>query len=148
MSGLHLELEGLDTAMQSIEEFGMALRKSTDRAVQSIASQARDMVRHAFRAEGYQTIANETVLRTITDGYEVFVQGEGAKRLSFVLSGTQPHTIVARRGQALKFPWGGGIHFYRKVEHPGTRPRNPLQGVLYEIRSMAEREAQTISLED
>lgn len=40
----------------------------------------------------------------------------------FVIEGTPPHVIRARRGRALRFNWpkAGGVVFFAKVNHPGT----------------------------
>lgn len=40
-----------------------------------------------------------------------------------VSSGTRPHVIRAR-GKALRFQWHGKTVYFKKVNHPGTRP-NP-----------------------
>ncbi len=44
----------------------------------------------------------------------------------FVIQPTRPHVIRAKRGRALRFNWpkAGGVVFFAKVNHPGTRP-NP-----------------------
>lgn len=47
-----------------------------------------------------------------------------SKVARFLLNGTPPHTITARRKDALRFvPAGGGVVFRRSVKHPGTKPR-------------------------
>ncbi|MGV2914540.1 hypothetical protein [Streptomyces alfalfae] len=38
----------------------------------------------------------------------------------YVLDGTRPHLIRARRGKALRFTAGGQVLFRRVVRHPGT----------------------------
>jgi len=44
----------------------------------------------------------------------------------FVIQGTRPHVIRAKRGSALRFNWpkAGGIVYFAKVNHPGNAP-NP-----------------------
>jgi hypothetical protein len=44
----------------------------------------------------------------------------------FVIQGTRPHVIRAKRGSALRFHWpkAGGVVFFAKVNHPGNAP-NP-----------------------
>jgi hypothetical protein len=42
----------------------------------------------------------------------------------FVLEGTRPHIIRARRAKALRFEVDGQIVFAKYVRHPGTRPNN------------------------
>jgi hypothetical protein len=39
----------------------------------------------------------------------------------FVIGGTSPHIIRARRAKALRFQQGGQTRFARQVHHPGTR---------------------------
>jgi hypothetical protein len=43
---------------------------------------------------------------------------------SFVLHGTPPHVIVAKRGRFLKFEIDGEIIFRNKVNHPGFKGNN------------------------
>lgn len=35
--------------------------------------------------------------------------------------GTKPHDIVAKRGRALSFVWGGNQVAFKRVRHPGTK---------------------------
>ncbi len=44
----------------------------------------------------------------------------------FVIQGTRPHVIRAKRGSALRFNWpkAGGIVYFASVQHPGNAP-NP-----------------------
>ncbi|PWI15947.1 hypothetical protein DI272_18600 [Streptomyces sp. Act143] len=42
----------------------------------------------------------------------------------YVLEGTRPHLIRARRARALRFEVDGQIVFAKVVRHPGTRPNN------------------------
>ncbi|MEE9177574.1 MAG: hypothetical protein V3U46_04035 [Acidimicrobiia bacterium] len=44
----------------------------------------------------------------------------------FVIQGTRPHVIRAKRGGVLAFHWpkAGGVVFFAKVNHPGNAP-NP-----------------------
>lgn len=43
--------------------------------------------------------------------------------LGYVLFGTEPHIIRARRRRALRFIGSRGLTFARQVQHPGTRAR-------------------------
>ena len=43
---------------------------------------------------------------------------------SFVLHGTPPHVIYAKRGKYLKFEIDGKIMFREKVNHPGFKANN------------------------
>ncbi len=66
---------------------------------------------------------------------EIFVQGKvlGFNLLSpqplglFIRGGTKPHKIAAKGGGVLAFLWasgpqGPGLHFFKSVNHPGTKP--------------------------
>lgn len=49
----------------------------------------------------------------------------------YVVEGTRPHPIVARRAKALRFTVKSGETLFRKrVFHPGTRPNNFLARAL------------------
>ena len=43
---------------------------------------------------------------------------------SFVLHGTPPHVIAAKRGKFLKFEAGGQLIFRHSVNHPGFKGNN------------------------
>ncbi|HSY22318.1 MAG TPA: hypothetical protein VK841_09400 [Polyangiaceae bacterium] len=50
---------------------------------------------------------------------------------AYVENGTRPHVIEAKRAQALRWEdSGGGVHFAKRVNHPGTTPR-PFMGPAY-----------------
>lgn len=51
----------------------------------------------------------------------------GSKVARFILNGTQPHVIQARRRDALTFVVNGTQVFRRRVNHPGTKARPYLQ---------------------
>ena len=53
-----------------------------------------------------------------------------AEHASHVESGTRPHEIRARFASALRWEDGDGVHFARRVQHPGTRPQ-PFMGPAY-----------------
>lgn len=55
---------------------------------------------------------------------------------TWIIKGTRPHLIVARKAKALRFLWENGprsnkrftaYHFYVWVWHPGTKPNNYLE---------------------
>lgn len=54
---------------------------------------------------------------------------------TFVIHGTRPHVIVARRKKMLKFQIGGTDHFARMVHHPGTKANDFLMKALLAARS-------------
>lgn len=41
---------------------------------------------------------------------------------TFIVEGTKAHIIRAKRANALAFKWLGGFHFFKQVNHPGTKP--------------------------
>ncbi len=144
---MEIVLEGIDSSIQGVERSMMAIQTSTGRVVLAIGMNARDLIRSTLGGGRDATIAQYTNLRKpAPDMVEVYVEGEGAERLKWAINGTPPHDIVARRGAALRFPWGGGIHFYRRVRHPGTQPRDVLGQVMNTIRSMAENEVHSIQI--
>lgn len=56
---------------------------------------------------------------TITGYYDEGLAPHG----EYVLFGTRPHEIRAKNDKALKTPYG----FFKKVEHPGTKPNDFLE---------------------
>jgi len=54
---------------------------------------------------------------------------------TFVIHGTRPHVIVARRKKMLKFTIGGRDHFARMVHHPGNQPNPFLAKALLAARN-------------
>jgi hypothetical protein len=57
----------------------------------------------------------------LTAESEIYVRVRYAK---FVIGGTRPHIIRARRAKALHFQMDGRDIFAKSVQHPGTRPNN------------------------
>lgn len=57
------------------------------------------------------------------------------KAALFVIRGTQPHPIRARRAKALRFqPRGQSGYVFRKsVQHPGNKPNDFLQRALRQV---------------
>lgn len=147
MERLTLDLEGLSGAIEHLGKLAESTAERIDRAVFTISMTARDMVQHALRAQGYTTIPNDIMLRATPGGMDVIAQGEGARKLQFLLNGTAPHRIAAVHGQALRFPWGGGIHFYRSVQHPGTPGKPVLQAAFDAIRAAAVVEIDALQWE-
>lgn len=48
----------------------------------------------------------------------------GLKLKDWIIRGTRPHIIRARRAKALRFYWRRAWRFYKWVRHPGVKP-NP-----------------------
>jgi hypothetical protein len=64
--------------------------------------------------------------------------------IGFVIEGTRPHTITARRpGGMLRFEGQGGAVFRRSVRHPGTRA-NPFVQRAFDARR-GELEARAVT---
>lgn len=80
--------------------------------------------------------AKSIVYRTYSSGNEVGFTIQSAKPLGdWILEGTRPHRIVARRANVLAFYWkngprGAGMYYFRSVNHPGTKP-NRFMGRAY-----------------
>lgn len=67
-------------------------------------------------------------------GYDVI---STADHTLYVIKGTKPHKIVPKeQGGVLAFFWkqGGGLVFFRSVNHPGTRANNFLSRALRAAR--------------
>lgn len=67
----------------------------------------------------------------------------------FVRQGTRPHEIRPVRANALRWEDGSGVHFAKKVNHPGTKPnpyhKRALDRVQGAITLMAERSGQRVT---
>jgi len=74
----------------------------------------------------------------------------------WITEGTRPHVIAARRAGALRFVWpraGGGVFFFKSVNHPGTKPnrfhgrafRRWLPGARAGLLNLARKYTRTIS---
>jgi len=64
---------------------------------------------------------------------------------TFIIEGTKPHAIVARRARVLAFHWekgsrGAGMYFFPRVWHPGTKP-NP-----FHLRAMEASQDEAMTL--
>lgn len=80
-------------------------------------------------------------------GHEIDYRHHGAKRdlestvaaipehAIFVIKGTKPHTIRARKKPKLVFFWPkvGRVVSFKSVRHPGTEPNNYLLGALKRV---------------
>ena len=54
--------------------------------------------------------------------------------------GTRPHVIRAKPGKSLRFEMNGKIRFFKKVNHPGTRPYRFLSRARNTAGSVFERQ--------
>lgn len=143
MAGFAIDIQGVSEAIQTLNGSVSSIELSTQRAVAMVANRAEDVLKNYFRGEmNSESMANGVFQRQAgVNGVDILIQGEGATKLNWAIQGTPPHEIVARRGQALVFSWGGGIHFYRRVQHPGTKPRDVLTSVFNGIRNQVEMDA-------
>jgi hypothetical protein len=71
-------------------------------------------------------IAYRTFVEDDTIGFRGYVPRPLGR---WIIQGTPPHLIRAQNGRFLRFFWqagprGPGLYFFRKVNHPGTKP-NP-----------------------
>ena len=92
-----------------------------------IDRQARRFQGFAYREAPKRTglYANTIRVRNITGpdmaGFEVMSRGPLG---TFIQKGTKPHPIVARRARFLRFYWPkvGRVVYFKRVNHPGTKP--------------------------
>ena len=68
---------------------------------------------------------------------------------SYVTDGTRPHEITPRRGRTrkggpsmLRWEDGNGVHFAKKVMHPGTQPDPYMAHAEDVMRTVLDREVQ------
>lgn len=70
------------------------------------------------------------IYRTAQSGATITLKTFSAQPLGkWIIGGTRPHIIRAKRVKFLRFFWpkgpnGPGVYFFRSVNHPGTKP-NP-----------------------
>jgi len=110
------------------------LREEAERVVEALRAEAPRGVRtEANRADPHMADSITYRIRSLGPGRaqaQIIAEGPHADLIPLVVEGSPPHVIRSRRGRALAFEWPnapfgtGGIYFFRKVNHPGTRP-NP-----------------------
>lgn len=64
---------------------------------------------------------------------------------SYVDGGTEPHEIVPRNAQALRWEDGEGAHFAKRVQHPGTQPDGFMGRAYQKAERVLEREIENAS---
>lgn len=141
-------LEGLDEALRRTRSW----ISGVDTRVEAVAHHTAQVATNLFRSvipkrtgEAAQSLSWEPT----AEGAQVQVTGRRADIIEMLRYGTRPHEIVARR-KSLAFMWpggpqGSGIHFYRRVMHPGTRPNDFVLGMLETIRQQYNDDSQDIN---
>jgi len=96
-----------------------SVERRVDRAAEILERRLRDAAPVA--ADGGGTLRDSTTAVAAGLSVDVHIDVEYA---SYTIEDTQPHEIVARRAQALRFRWPKvgppQPRFYRRVQHPGT----------------------------
>jgi HK97 gp10 family phage protein len=111
---------------QADRQMAIELRESVKNACDEGAQEARDTHQYKDRS-GALTASIDSKL--LVSGADVAMGEMTAKApyASYVEGGTEPHVILPKNGQFLKFTIGGRTVFARKVNHPGTKP-HPFMG--------------------
>jgi len=83
----------------------------------------------SYRSGGPQSVRMQVKLRRPPKPYP-------RKIWDYIIGGTRPHPIVARRAKALHFYWDrlGREVFFKSVQHPGTKPYNFPRIALIRVR--------------
>lgn len=114
---------------QADREMTVILRDSVKNACDEGAQEARDTHQYKDRSGNLTASIDSKLLVSVPDA----AMGEmtaKAPYASHVEGGTEPHVILPKNGQFLKFNIGGRTVFARKVNHPGTKP-HPFMGQAY-----------------
>jgi hypothetical protein len=109
----------------------VAARQLAERGSKTLVLQATEKIAMAARLKAPGSMKEKIrVAVSATGGGLGMVISEHPATM-FVLYGTQPHVIVAKKGGRLKFTVGGGEELFRsKVNHPGTKANNFLLDAL------------------
>lgn len=140
MNGITLQAEGLVELQTRIAGWPARVERAEARVVEYGARRMMMTYRtDAPRSTSPgQHFADSFEMRQQTQGSgkssaEVFSAGSRAFLLPLILGGTRPH-VIRSTGESLVFTWdrgpyGPGVYFFRKVNHPGTQPNR------FDIRS-------------
>lgn len=114
---------------QADREMAVILRDSVTNACNEGAQEARDTHQYKDRSGDLTASIGSKLLAS---GHDVALGEMTAKApyASHVEGGTEPHVILPKNGQFLKFVVNGRTVFARKVNHPGTKP-HPFMGQAY-----------------
>lgn len=139
---LNVKVYTRPTFRQVAQKSQVAYRKMLDTKRQGMRNLGQDWVSIA-RSEAPEgrtgRFRKSIAFRTFVQGQRVELRTYHAEPLgTYIIKGTQPHVIRAH-GRALKFLWESGpksdstftaFHFYRSVQHPGTKA-NPFHERAY-----------------
>lgn len=116
---IEINIDGIEQLIEALAQAPEALEDEMEAGVQEIAEeiQRRAQQVHRFRN---RTGNLEDSIKAETSGLRgrVYVDMAQAPYGRYVIDGTRPHDIMAKRAKALEF----GDHFSKKVHHPGTQP--------------------------
>ena len=123
---------------QTHERFKRHHALIVDRSMAKAGNHAKEHVRlrSKFKRRSRRSLKDNTKARIVrTSGGKILRLKWTKKYASYVEYGTKKHPIslmeegggTSTRGKALRFFWkkgpnGPGIYFFKKVNHPGTRP--------------------------
>ena len=90
---------------------------------------AADEVKYIRKAAPTKTGKFRTTIQPYARAFIVGVQFSSYPKLGYklkdwIIRGTRPHIIRARRASALRFTWRGRVRFFKWVQHPGTKPND------------------------
>lgn len=121
MLEIEVDLRELRAAMT---RFLSDLSAGSQRATQQTAEASREHI----ASGAYWTVRTGKVGKSFVVSQDPEALGavlrSGSKVARFLDAGTKPHTITAKRRDALRFvASGGAVVFRRTVKHPGTKPK-------------------------
>lgn len=122
------EVEGVEEVQAAwqaaLADIAHGMTRGVERGVEDAANEARSTHRYKDRT-GALTGSIRGFLRAAAspvDGGEALgVLEASARYASYVEEGTTPHVIEARRAKALRWVDSDGVHFAKRVNHPGGR---------------------------
>ena len=143
MTLVSLDVEGLAEAQEWLGRRIGKVQSSLHRMVGRVGQESVGILRTA-------TPRSSKPGPHLADGYTFRYTGEGqgvvenrspkAWLIPLLIRGTGPHIIRPRTARALAVSRGGGVYFYREVNHPGTSPNDFLSAAMRQIRDAVARE--------
>ncbi len=155
---LSMEIVGSRDASGQFQSMGEALASLQRARLRAAAQKSLEAIKlEAPRSKGEGPhLADGLRVRTYESGPGAFnarvtAGGPHGWLLPLILEGTRAHPIYPKKaGGLLRFQWdkgprGPGIYFFRKVNHPGTRPNDfPIRGFA-RVRSEVDRDLRSIA---
>jgi hypothetical protein len=108
----------------------VAARQLAERSSGPLVAQATEKIAMAARLKAPGSMKEKIRVAVSPTGGGLGMVISEHPATMFVLYGTQPHVIVARKGGRLKFTIGNEDLFRSKVNHPGTKANNFLLDAL------------------